>query len=269
MNPETHRQRTEDALRHLESHGFDVKALWVDLSTRIAAWESGTPSDDDKRYTLPLVAPAITDHLGEGRNQLLSPEALWPGYSYQLSPGQRAILRETYGLTPTQTITVLLIDRWPGTQHPRSMTLKSDLHVDPRQRRHVLTSCVVREVGTFFRLAREKDEQEELKKVTHLVPETLEVGRVITLESDDRWAIADITGVKLGTKVEVTGVSADRFVLSDVSPAGNTAKVPRAEFFTLVKEYAALHEADRAPKGRRTSSPATPSLDALIASLDL
>lgn len=267
MNPETHRQTTEAALRHLEAQGFDVKPLWRDLSARVATHERGTPSADDVRYVLPSAAPSVADHFTNGRAQLLEPSALWQGYSYELSPSQRAILRETYGLTPTQTVTVEWVEVWPGTQHPRAMCLRSDMHVDPRNRRHVLSRAVIREVGTFFRTAAERDSEEHVKHASSVVPEALTVGRVLTLEADDRWAVEDITGVKVTSKVEVKAVNDTTFSVMCLK-SGNLARVPRAEFFATVAEYAKLHAEDRAPIRGRSGDP-TPSLDALINSLGL
>lgn len=266
MNVESHRPASEAALRHLEAQGFDVKSLWRDLSERTALHERGTPTADDIRYNVPSAQPTLAAHFDGAQPQLLEPSALWKGYSYTLSPAQRGILRETYGLTPTKSVTVEWIEVWPGTLHPRAMCLRSDLHVDPRNRKHVLSRAVIREVGTFFRTAAELDAQETNKSSASLTESALTVGRNITLESVDRWAIEDLTGVKVGTKVEITFVDATRFFV-ECPKNRNTAKVPREEFFATVVEYATLYKDDRA-RGTRSGQP-TPSLDALIASLNL
>lgn len=266
MTVESHRSASEAALRHLEAQDFDVKALWRDLSERVDSHERGTPSEDDVRYVIPSTQPALASHFDGAEPVELQPSALWKGYSYTLTPAQRGILRETYGLTPTKTVTLDWIETWPGTQHPRAMCLRSDVHIDPRNRRHVLSRCVIREVGTFFRTAAERDAEQHISTAASVVDSALTVGRVLTLESVDRWAIEDLTGVKVSTKVEVTLVSPDLFVVECLKN-GNTAKVPRAEFFATVAEYAALYKDDAAPRAR--SAQPTPSLDALIASLNL
>lgn len=266
MSVESHRAASAAALRHLEAQGFDVKSLWRDLSERTALHERGTPTEDDLRYAVPSAQPTLAAHFDGAQPQLLEASALWKGYSYTLSPAQRGILRETYGLTPTKTVTLEWVETWPGTQHPRAMCLRSDLHVDPRNRKHVLSRAVIREVGTFFRTAAELDSQEVTKSTASLTESALTVGRILTLESVDRWAIEDITGVKVGTKVEVTFVDATRFFV-ECPKNHNTAKVPRGEFFATVAEYATLYKDDRAPRAR--SAQPTPSLDTLIASLNL
>jgi hypothetical protein len=259
-------QATEASLRQLEAQGFDVKHLWRDLSERIAAHEGGKPTVDDIRYTLPFVAPVIATHFEGAAPQELHPSALWKGYSYSLSPAQRAILRETYGLTPTKTVTLEWVELWPATQHPRSMCIRSDMHVDPRNRKHVLCRAVIREVGTFFRTAAELDAQDKDKSTAALTESALTVGRNITLESVDRWAIEDLTGVKVGNKVSITFVDAERFHV-ECPKNRNTAKVSRSEFFKTVAEYATLYKDE--PRARKSSVGPTPSLDALIASLNL
>lgn len=267
MNPEQHRPQIEGALRTLESHGFDVKALWRELSTRVSTWERGTPSEDDTRYTLPSVQPDLLNHLIDGRNQDLHPSVMWNGYSYTLSPGQRSILRDTYGLTPTQTVTVAWVEAWPGTQYPRVMKLTSDLHIDPRNRKHVLVSAVINDVGTFFKTAAELDDAERTERRFGLTESSLEIGRIFTLTSEERWAVEDTTGVKIASKVEVTTVSSEAFTVL-CQRTGNTARVARKAFFDTVAEYERLHESK--PK-RRTSSAtdrAAMTMEAMLKSLE-
>lgn len=266
---EQHRPRIETVLRELDAHGFDTKALWRELSTRVAVHERGTPSEADLRYTCPTVAPDLATHFSEGGvPQELSAGVMWAGYSYTLTPGQRAVLRDTYGLTPTQTVTVDYIEPWPGTQHPRNVKLRSDIHVDPRHRRHVLTQCVIRDVATFFADAQEHDNAQSASATNRqLVNETLTLDKVYNLTSEDVWAIEDITGVKVSRTVELTNLSTERFVVM-CQKTGNVAKVPRAEFFTTVAEYEKLYvdpKAKRAPKAAREQQ----SLEAMLKSLDV
>lgn len=268
MNPEQHRPAIETALRVLESHGFDVKALWRELSTRQSTWERGTPSEDDVRYTLPATQPDLVSHLIDGKNATLEVARLWNGYSYTLTPGQRSILRDTYGLTPTQTVTVAWVEPWPGTQHPRVMKLTSDLHVDPRNRKHVLVSAVINDVGTFFRNAQELDEADRAERRFGLTESSIELGRIFTLTSNERWAVEDLTGVKVVSKVEITNVSADRFTVL-CQKTGNQAKVERKAFFETVAEYERLHESTKPRSKRSATTQSAMSLEAMLKELGM
>lgn len=265
---EQHRPAIEAALRVLDSHAFDTKALWRELSTRIAVHERGTPGEADLKYTCPTVAPDITTHFVDGEPQVLDAGCMWGGYSYSLTPGQRSVLRDTYGMTPTQTVTVEWVELWPGTQHPRTMKLKSDIHIDPRNRKHVLTSCVIRDVAAFFTTALRLDNAEDASKTKrNLVDETLTLDKVYALASEDVWAIEDLTGVRVSKTVELTNLSADRFVVVCMK-TGNVAKVPRKEFFTTVAEYERLYadtKVKRASKAQREQQ----SLENMLKSLGL
>lgn len=161
----SHKDRIEGALRYLETHGLPVGPLWTAHSDRLAAFDSETPSDFDKRYELPVDRPTIPEHFQSGRPQILSAGHIWPGYSYSLSPGQRAWLKENYGLTPTMTVTVYEAAVWPGTRHPRVIKLRSDIHVDPRARKHVLIDAVIRQPGKFFQESAARDAELEAAKV--------------------------------------------------------------------------------------------------------
>jgi len=145
-----HKDRIETALRYLESHGLPVGPLWAEHDARIRAFDTAEATDLDKKYELPVDQPTIPEHFLDGKPQVLDANHAWPGYSYSLTPGQRAWLRDNYGLTPTATVTITGIARWPGTRHPQMISLRSDIHVDPRQRKHVLVEAVIREPGRFF-----------------------------------------------------------------------------------------------------------------------
>lgn len=155
------KDRIEASMRYLEGMGLPMHEVWKVHTKHLASFDSESPDDFDRRYELPVDAPTIGEHFLNGEAQVLSPGHLWAGYSYTLTPGQRAWLREQYGMTPTATVTVLEIARWPGTRHPRVLHLKSDLHVDPRQRRHILTSAVIRTPGKFFAEAAQYDAERE------------------------------------------------------------------------------------------------------------
>jgi hypothetical protein len=110
--------------------------------------------EEDRKYTV-LEQGSLTEHL---ESQVLEPARMVMGRSYVLTPGQRAVLREWYGLTPTRTITLQEVALWPGTRHPRRVIIRSDEHVHSG-RRHVLVSATIDRPGQFFTAAWEKDQE--------------------------------------------------------------------------------------------------------------
>lgn len=259
------REKAESALRTLEASGFDVKQLWKELSEREARADRGTPSEDDRRYELPLECPRTESHL-KGGNEELNPSQLWNGLSYSLSPGMRGLLRDMYELTPTMTVTVKWVEPWPGTRFPCRMCLVSDIHIPQGQRRHVLTQVVINKVGEFFRLAAEKDD--ELRSDGSLtVEKALVLGEVAKLATEERWAIEDLCGVKVETKVEIVKTSLETFTMLCLK-TGNKATVNKKEFFTTAAEYVKMNALPRRRVAKTGKAfEVTPALDELIANL--
>lgn len=234
----TERERAETHLRGLESLGFDVKGAWRELTTRVDAYELGTPGDLDLRYTCPATIPSINGHFVPGsglRPTELSAHVLWTGYHYTLTPGQRKWFREFTGMTPAQTVTVAWLELWPGTLHPRAFKLVSDLHVDPRHRKHVITEWVVREPGSFFTTSTAFDNEVPAEKTL-----SLHVGDCKNWSSVHKWAVEDLAGVKLKGDVGISFVDNTSIHFTDES--GRLAKVDRDEFLATVADYDRLHK---------------------------
>ena len=116
------------------------------------------PGEWDMHYKLkPPVS--INEHLTKA--PVLSP-ALAEGRAYRLTPGQRAVMRDWYGLTPTRQIEVVRMERFTdpaGTALPylRTVTLASQVHVEEQNRKHVLSQIVITDWGKFMLAAAERD----------------------------------------------------------------------------------------------------------------
>lgn len=268
MNPEQHRPVVESVLRVLDTHaetfGFDTKPLWHALTMSQRKWEEGVPTEEDMRYVLPTVPPDVATHFVDGTPQELGAAVLWVGYSYTLTPGQRSLLRDTYGMTPTQTVTVERVEAFTGTQFARVMKLRSDMHVDPKNRRHVLISATINNVAEFFRVARELDDVKEqvFGGVWGITESNLTLGKLFDLQSEERWAVEDITGVKMGKRVEMERVTPEHFNIIDVK-TGSRARVPRDTFFPLVEEYAKLHRVSKPRSAQREVQSLTSMLESM------
>lgn len=270
MNPlSVSQQKTEEALRHLESQGFEVKQLWRELTARGEARADEAPPPEDCVHCLPKEAPQIESHFVDGVAEVLQVSKLWEGYSYSLTAGQRELLREMYGMTPSQTVTVTWIEKWPHSDWLRSLRIQSDVHVDPRLRRHLFTAVVIKTTGKFFAEAERLDNVEVVKLRSFLDETSLAVGKVFNLEPEEKWAIEDLSGVKVQAKIEVTMVSPETFTVQDTK-TGNIATVNREVYFKTVEEYFTAYKEDRKTVGKKSRAPRfdPPSaLDDLVKSL--
>lgn len=145
-------------IRALEEQGYDVRALLAQHQEKSTeALSSERVTDADRAYSVPVVAPSATDHLGLGEGTglpvTLRADRLWAGYHYTLTPGQRKWFREVMGLTPSETVTVDWVQVFLGTQHPCQFKIRSDQHL-AGNRKHLLTAAVVPAARFFAESAR-------------------------------------------------------------------------------------------------------------------
>jgi len=86
---------------------------------------------------------------------------------------------------------------------------------------------------------------------------TVNLGGYFTLESEQRWAVEDLSGVKVKQKVQITLLS-DTTIRFECRATGLVASVPRTEFFQNVTDYARLY---RGTKKRRKAATGSPMVD--------
>jgi hypothetical protein len=141
-----------EAIDFLEGAGFRVGVLREQLAEREKT--AALPTQEELSLTLPTTIPNLTEHM---ELRTLDPSRMWDGFAYTLTPGQRKWLRDHFDMTPTETVVVSQLDRWTGTQSLRAFRLESQLHVDPRMRKHVLTAVWIRNARKFFSESREND----------------------------------------------------------------------------------------------------------------
>lgn len=131
----------------------------------------------------------------------------------------------------------------------------------------MLTQVVINKVGEFFRLAAELDD--ELKNDGSLaVEKALVLGDIAKLKTEERWAIADLCGVKVETKVEIVRSSDESFTVVCLK-TGNKATVDRKEFFATSGEYLKMNALPRRNSKSKKAFDVTPALDELIKGLSL
>lgn len=249
-------EQIETYIKYLDSQGLDMKPVWAQYRELVERERTAQPDVLDLQYICPCVQPTISEHVWRGQKQVLSPTNIFKGYSYTLSPGQRQWLRDNYGMTPTETVTILDLGIWPGN-HPKSIILRSDEHVDPK-RRHVLIKVSINRPGKFFHEAQLLDSLIEQMKprratvskivstnVVSVMCEGMEIAKVRT----------DITKLMVGDEVMVAWSEKEDPTTREMVDQWKVTK-------HLTAAWAGVSS------GKRTS-PAVkaPSLDSLLAEL--
>ena len=153
-------EQVEQALRVLEGYGYDTKPVWAEHNAWLATMDSGEPTAQDYKWAVQHEPSTVADHHVDGVYEVLTAARCFAGRQYTLSPGQRDVLREQYGLTPTQDVVITNVVVFKGTSLIRHFTLESTEHIDPRRRRHVLVAAVV-SAARFFERSAERDKERE------------------------------------------------------------------------------------------------------------
>ncbi len=155
-------EQIEVALKMLTSYGYNTAPIWHEHAEWLDSVDgTGEINDDVRRYAENAKVTPIADHFVDGEIEVLSAAHVVVGHQYTLSSGQRDILRERYGLTPTSVVVVTDLGFFRGTQYISSITIKSAQHVDPRIRTRVLNEVVLRPAWQFFRDSAAKDKARE------------------------------------------------------------------------------------------------------------
>lgn len=151
-------EQIETALKCLTSHGYATEALWAEHKAWVDSLDARQPTDDDRKWASRSAKPVgMKDHFANGLPEVLTAAQAWEGRQYLLSPGQRDVLRERYGLTPSKVVEVVEVGMFAGTSIIHSITLKSALHVEEHKRKHVLSAVVISPAADFFSTAAAKD----------------------------------------------------------------------------------------------------------------
>ena len=131
----------------------------AELQYTIAYWEWAdslhTPTADDRAYP-DQTPPARADF---SEPPVLSNHTLWLGHQVVLSPGQRALLRERFEMTPTPTLIVVGVEHFPSpdTQLIRAVTLESAMHSAEKGRRAIVKLARITDFGAFLRAAKDRE----------------------------------------------------------------------------------------------------------------
>jgi len=181
----------------LKSIGLKTSQIESDLE-QLTSDIKRCPSADDLRW--PLSPPEeIGAHLSLGADRPTLDCKLVRGRSYGLTPGQRDILRDWYGLTPTRTIEVVNVELFdPAVYHHhnivRSVTLRSNIHVEEHKRKHMLISCVIDNWGAFCTAAKKRDE-ERRDDATVVDPDKPAKSKPTTVRTLDLTQLTSLYGI--------------------------------------------------------------------------
>ena len=169
------------AVRLLALLGYDLADIHRQHTAKLAEYESGQPTDLDLKYKL-NVPESWVSHFEEV--PLLSCFTIRVGAQFKLTSGQRRVLKDMAGLTPTRTITILDLELFPGTRAVRTLTIGSNIHIPEHQRRHVLTKWTISSFGDFMERAYLADvETNDVKVIEKETKTSVKVARKIkTLE---------------------------------------------------------------------------------------
>lgn len=150
-------EQVETCLKALTSYGYDTTALWKEHNEWLASLDDRKCTDEDRKWATQLPVPSsMEDHFAGGEAEVLTAARCHVGRQYSLSPGQRDVLRERYGLTPTMTVVAENVQMYKDTDVIFALTIRSTEHIDPKRRR-VLNSVVLSPASAFFRDAAAKD----------------------------------------------------------------------------------------------------------------
>lgn len=149
------------ALTRLEEAGIDVSQASADFKATLAAFETHIPGDIPTEFHIRSSPIPFGDHVMLGNEML--PVNLHPassaGRAYKLTKGQRAVLRDQFGMTPTTEVIVDEIAVWPAAPTAVAhIVIRSTEHI-PDRRRHVLNAAVITDWAGFCSRAKSIDEE--------------------------------------------------------------------------------------------------------------
>lgn len=154
--------RYSTAIRLLASLDYDLTDIYRQHEVKRVEHETGQPTDLDLKYQLQVPKSWIS-HFEEV--PILGVGTIRIDAQFRLSPGQRKVLKDMAGLTPTRTITVTDLDLYPNTTAVRTLTIRSNVHIPEHQRKHVLVKWTITSFGDFMQRAYDAEVEIEAVKV--------------------------------------------------------------------------------------------------------
>lgn len=163
-------EHIEQALRTLEAYEYDTKSVWAEHNAWLQTLDAREPDAEDFAWATQNAAPSsILEHAGDGKFEQLTAGNCFVGRQFTLSSGQRDLLRERHGLTPTREVEITNVTTFKDTNIIWSFSLKSTEHIDPRRRKHVLVETTIAPAAHFFKNAAHLDsnsaEQADAKRM--------------------------------------------------------------------------------------------------------
>lgn len=160
--------QVESALRVLTAQGYDTQALWAEHNAWLEAMERRPVTEFDRQWATRLARMSLGEHYSRVKDRdgwdvgneaaVLAASLCHAGRQFRLSPGQRAVLREWYGLTPTRLVELVGVETFADCDVISAFTIRNAQHIDARERRHALVEVRVHPAAEFFAAGKHQDD---------------------------------------------------------------------------------------------------------------
>jgi len=148
--------KLNEAIGLLHDWGLPTRVLVEAIRDRIDE-QFRQPTEDDLRW--PWSPPEnIGEHLSFGDSRPTLSCAIAVGRCYSLTPGQRDYVRDRFNMTPAPLVRVLEVALYPDTKFIRRVTLASEIHVDPKNRKRIMTKFAIDKWGEFCTQSKANDD---------------------------------------------------------------------------------------------------------------
>lgn len=153
----SHEVQYNAAVALLRKLDYDLADVYKQHAEKLAGYEASLPTDLDVKYQLSTPKSWAGHYeLVAGDCPEFSTSTIRVGGQFTLSAGQRKVLKDLAGLTPTRTITITDLELFPNSQAVRRLAIRSNQHI-PDNRKHVLISWTITSFGDFMQRAHDAE----------------------------------------------------------------------------------------------------------------
>ena len=161
------------AIKELVSQGYDLNNVYQQKKVRDDKRESRligpmdevfsvtTPEDWSAHFEKDFIKVGdVTVEVGGPK--VLSLSNIRSGGQFKLAPAWRNVLRERYGITPTDTITIRELSFFKDTKVIDRLVIESNQHIaDLRVRKHVLQAVCITNFTEFMTAVKRSEEMQD------------------------------------------------------------------------------------------------------------
>lgn len=150
----------DTAIAVLKSQGYDTSQLELEASLRDFYEQFSTPDDTELTYAK-FRTPAVRDREPNTQHKwwekvkrdVLGCDTLWENNIVDLTSGQRSILRDKFGMTPTSQVEIVGVEFYskPHEVYIKAVTIRSLAPAESRK--HILSLVRIPKFGHFLEAA--------------------------------------------------------------------------------------------------------------------